>query len=231
MINFNALSEDESLPSTTTNSLDHTSAIERLKVLYLPRFEEMAEAVKSFKITDTASLTQAVEMGSQAKNIFKSLEKARKNEIADADNFVREINKFCKGFKDRLDIIDKDLSQKVQFYKNQIELERRKKEEDQRKFLEEQKIKMEAEAKKANIPMPEIIIPAQPVVAPARKIITNTGSQAVERKAWTFDIEDFALIPDKYKEIVRAAVMNDIRAGIRIIPGLKIYQETKTNFK
>lgn len=53
----------------------------------------------------------------------------------------------------------------------------------------------------------------------------NFGGVASFREDWTFEIEDFAKVPDAYKEIATKAVNAAIKDGVREIQGLRIFKK------
>ncbi len=46
-------------------------------------------------------------------------------------------------------------------------------------------------------------------------------------KRWTFTVENKEKVPEEYKILDTTKINNAIRAGIREIPGLRIYQEER----
>ena len=67
-------------------------------------------------------------------------------------------------------------------------------------------------------------IPA-PVVLVRQQARGNYGGVGSTRKRWTFRVEDMSKIPLEYLEINEVAVNAAIRAEVREIPGLEIYQK------
>lgn len=59
---------------------------------------------------------------------------------------------------------------------------------------------------------------------------TDYGATIHVHKTWTFEIDDFAQVPDKYKIIDHVGVNTAIKGdrGLRDIPGLRIFQKTKS---
>ena len=79
----------------------------------------------------------------------------------------------------------------------------------------------EAEAELCRLQNKPVIKEEPIVIAPVVNKIGNM--QTVKR--WTFEVIDFFKVPDEYKELNTTEVNCAIRAGIREIPGLRIYQE------
>jgi len=80
--------------------------------------------------------------------------------------------------------------------------------------------RQEAEAEERRKNDIQEVIKAPEIVAPIENKIGNI--QTVKR--WTFDIVDFAAVPDSFKVINQIEVNSAIRTGTREVPGLKIYQ-------
>jgi hypothetical protein len=79
----------------------------------------------------------------------------------------------------------------------------------------------EAEAELNRLQNKPVVVEEPIVIAPVVNRIGNM--QTVKR--WTFEVVDFAKVPDDLKLINSTAVNSIIREGIREVPGLKIYQE------
>lgn len=63
-------------------------------------------------------------------------------------------------------------------------------------------------------------------VLPSRHVVTGAGSSTV-RKEWTFTVTDRAQVPREYLILDERRVREAIRGGVRVIPGLDIFQEEK----
>ena len=61
--------------------------------------------------------------------------------------------------------------------------------------------------------------------------INQSGENASVRMVWAFDIKDIAQIPSEYLVLNEKAVREAIKAGVREIPGLKIYQKPTVAIK
>lgn len=55
----------------------------------------------------------------------------------------------------------------------------------------------------------------------------DLGAMSSLRQTWTFRVVDLARVPHPYLTLNEAAVRQAIRAGVREIPGLEIFPETK----
>lgn len=113
----------------------------------------------------------------------------------------------------------------------------RKAEEARQKALAEKKSKEEAEA--AAKEAAAMVEPAPVVVAEMPeevKVKTETGTADI-KKEWTWEIIDFKALPDaafeaRKDETTKALapyLNSQVKAGVREIPGVKIFQTTKLN--
>ena len=79
------------------------------------------------------------------------------------------------------------------------------------------------------------LAPAPIIVAPVfTSTPTTTRTSAggsFAKRPWIFEITDIALVPREYLVVNESAIRRDVAAGIREIPGVRVYQETKINFK
>lgn len=86
----------------------------------------------------------------------------------------------------------------------------------------------EDEARRHEIEAPTVIAP---VVPEAKKAVRTESAAAHQRKVWTFEILDAEAVPAEYKVVNDQAVRDAIKMGIRTIPGIRIYEESKTVFR
>ena len=60
--------------------------------------------------------------------------------------------------------------------------------------------------------------------APPKTVRTEAGSVTI-RSAWKFEVVDMAALPDEYKIADAVKLGKVVRAGVREIPGVRIYEE------
>jgi hypothetical protein len=198
-------------------------------------FKQYENAVQSMKakaishiVTDDMSNVLAVEMAGQAAAMAKQIEKKRKNIVAEPNEFVKSVNMFAKPYTSALEEIGRTLNQKITIYAQE---QNRKRLEAQKKAQEEAD-KLQAEIDKAAAAageLPTMIV--APVIADIPAVTRTASGSASLRTTWSFVVTDFSLVPDKYKEINRPAINAEIRAGIREIPGVRIYEESKVQIR
>jgi len=88
--------------------------------------------------------------------------------------------------------------------------------------------KAEEEAKENEVVAPTVVAP---VVQETPKITRTEAGSASQRKVWTFEIIDAALVPAIYKVVDEQKIRDAIRMGMRDISGIRIFEETKTVFR
>lgn len=100
------------------------------------------------------------------------------------------------------------------------------------KKAEEERIeairKAEEEAAKNAVQAPVVVAP---VVQEAPKVTRTEVGSSSQRKVWTFEIINAAEVPVEYKVIDEQKIRDAIKMGTREIPGVRIFEETKTVFR
>ena len=186
------------------------------------RFDELGEEVRALEVVDDETCEKASELLVMIKKWETKLDEERKKRVTIPNQFVRKVNARAKEFLNPLFKYERDLKAKIKDYKIRIELKRKemeKKAEEERKRLQEQ---LDKEAKEKNIEpvkLPEVIMPKEKL-----KVSTNNGT-VYEKKRWAFKIVDFEKIPREYLVVDDKKVNAAIKAGVRNIDGLEIYQE------
>jgi len=195
---------------------------------YEQNLAEMREKATAHLITDAPTNEQAVILAGQSKAMFKAIEKKRKEVIGPASEFVSGVNQTVKPLTSALTEIETGLKQKITRYAIEQEKQRL---EAQRKANEES-ARLQKEINAAAIQANETpCIVVSPVVAEPAKVTRTASGSASLRTTWAFAVEDFAVLPDKYKMVDRVSINNDIKAGIRNIPGVRVYEEQSTTIR
>ncbi len=88
--------------------------------------------------------------------------------------------------------------------------------------------KAEEEAKKIEVVAPTVVAP---VVQEAPRVIRTEAGSSSQRKVWTFEIMDRTLVPILYLKINEQAIRDAIKMVVRHIPGVRIFEDTKTVFR
>ncbi|MBW1713853.1 MAG: hypothetical protein JRJ59_11965 [Deltaproteobacteria bacterium] len=192
---------------------------------YDQRIDSMAAQAEALKVETEDQNVTAVEMAGQAKKVARAIESARKGFVGPPNEYVKAVNGLANHYKAKLAGIEACLKGKITQFQARLELERRKREEAARKAAEEAQKKIDAEAKAAGVEPVKIDAP----VLPKRETVTRTeAGSAHQQKVWTFEVEDPAQVPREYLAVDEKKIREAVANGIREIPGVKIYQETRT---
>lgn len=196
---------------------------------YVEKIESMVADAQAIEITDEERLKFAVALGGEAKKITKAIDAKKKEVTADASDFVKAVNGFCKLFTDKLSGIEDGLKKKITAYRATVELERRKQEELAKKAAEDLQKKINAEAKKAGVEAPTVPAP----VIPKQETITRTetGTSSYQVKEWKCYVDSPDQVPREYCVPDGRLLNQAVKQGIREIAGCRIVEEISTRFR
>ncbi len=186
------------------------------------RINRMLEEANAWEIKDDVSLGRAVEMAAEAKNLNKEIEAARTGFVKPALDYQRGVTNLSKGYQDRLSTAEFELKRKITGYQTKVELERLKQQEAARKAAEELQKKIDKEAKAAGVEAPQVMAP---VIAPAPTMTRTEKGSLSFREVWKFEVVEPAKVPRVYLEISDTLIRNAVKAGVRAIPGIRIWSE------
>ena len=94
--------------------------------------------------------------------------------------------------------------------------------------IEEARAAAEAEARRHEIAAPVVIAPVMPE---AQRVVRTESGSASQRKVWSFEILDIALVPKDFMVVDEQKIRDFIRMGGREILGVRIFEEIKTVFR
>uniref|UniRef100_A0A6M3JZT2 Uncharacterized protein n=1 Tax=viral metagenome TaxID=1070528 RepID=A0A6M3JZT2_9ZZZZ len=147
----------------------------------------------------------------------KRIEDQRVSFTAPLTLSMKNINAFFKTFSEPIEQANRELRDKLAKHRRELEYKRL---EEQMKVEEENK-RLAKIAEETNTP---IIMPA-PIVPDLNKTI---GAVTV-KKVWTFEIKDQTKIPQEYLVVDEVKVRVAIRAGVRAIAGVTIFQKDEVS--
>lgn len=181
------------------------------------------KTVKSKENADAVLLTLK-----DAAQVPKLIEKKRKEMVKPFNETVREINNYAKGLVQNLpdEILRvKGLVQDFQEELNAKEAEKEKKLEEER--LAALKKKEDSGEQSLEDMMNDSLVSHD--IEKEEDVPVKVEKTHVKgmKKVWTHEVVDSNLIPQDYMVIDEKAIRAAIKAGVREIPGLKIYQENK----
>lgn len=192
--------------------------------LFHSKIDLMAIEAKLHGVFDDNSLKKSVEMSAQARQLLNAIAKKQKLVTAPYHQVKSTVDRECKTLKDQLLKIQRVLESKNRPYIMLKEYERR---EAQKKANKE----IEARIKEN---------PDQPVITvtpdlPSETRADSESGYAKLKVEWSWKVEDFRKLPDeclneRMEQIIKAIspwINAQIKAGIRHIPGVKVYEEAK----
>jgi len=149
---------------------------------------------------------------------LKLMEEKRKSFTAPLNQSLKEINETFKQMALPVNAAKTALSDRLMSWRRQeqarIDEERAKavREEERRRKIQE------AHAAKGHVVKEDIT----PVAKPIPFSVNDTTKT---RLTWTYEIEDDTKIPRDYLTVNGPAITQAVRAGVRDIPGVKIFQK------
>ncbi len=199
-------------------------------------FEAKALAIK---VTSEVTQTSATALAGEVKKAAKAVEDTRKQSVTPLNEIVRDINALAKEISAPLEKAEAYLKNQLTHFATQQELERRKEEERRRQeaaaeqarlnaeaAAEQNRLNAEAKAKGLDVVasiqaplVPEVVVEAAPST-----VRTASGSSFL-RTTWTFEVVDLASVPREFLILDEKQVNASIKAGVREIQGIRIFEK------
>lgn len=174
------------------------------------RVEQLVQYARDYDVCSKWAAEEALTVATNARDLFKKIEAARKEIIEPARKFTNKVNDTAKIFTEKLQEVEQIIKSKIDNWKSQ---ERREK---------------EAREEEARLLAASLNVEILPFVEETPKYIKTEGATSYEKTVWKFDVTDLKQVPLEFLMINDKLVEGCIRSGMREIPGLKIYSEQKT---
>lgn len=174
------------------------------------------------QVVDEESAKVATDMLGQIAKAKKAVEEKRQFFVKPLNEQVKRINEWFKQIISPLEKAEATLKNKVLLYRQEQERKRREEEERLRKLIEAEQKKLERQAAKKGMPAPPPI--PIPVMPKQEKTFESTIAKATARTIWDFEIVDESKIPREFLMVNEKAIRAAIKAGVRNIPGVRIFQ-------
>lgn len=209
------------------------------------QFEEEAKAIE---VKDDVTNGRALYLLTSLAPLKKEIEASRVSAVKPFNDLVTTINGKVKAYSTMINVAEDTLKGKSIVYTEEKERIRKAEEDRLRKIQQEEEARIRKqqeeerlahekalrEAEAANKPAPPppppvVMAPPPPVVAfapPPKTQHTATGGSATMKMEWTFEVTDLKLVPDEYKIVDEVKIGKLVKAGLRQIPGVRIYQKT-----
>ena len=184
---------------------------------------DIVQVAENSVIETEQNLVEASDMLSYIAKTKKAIEEKRKFFVKPLNDQVKRINEMFKGYAAPLEKADGIMRKKVLVYRQEQDRKRRAEEEALRKLQEKEQKRLERLAKKNGdvAPPPPIITPFIPQ---QEKTVQSDLGAVSAKMVWEFEIVDENKIPNEFKIVNEKAIRAAVKAGVRNIPGVKIYQ-------
>lgn len=204
----------------------------------LTRASSLTEAAARLpeKIEDDETNAKMGDFVKQIGGAHKALEAARKTEKAPYDDAGKVVHGFFTGPQGKLEEVKRTAEARMSGYmRAKADAERKRREEEARRLAEEAAAKNDESAfeqASGEVEMIEASKPAEMV-----RQHSDLGTVATLRTSWEFEVLDRAKVdlealrPYLGADAVDKAIRAAIRAGVREIGGVRIYQDQKASIR
>jgi hypothetical protein len=186
--------------------------------------DEYIQTENVLKVIDQATYDQAGDFCKKIKIASKKIEDKRKFFVDPYNYVVKQINAIFKDKTTDLDNLERRVKNKMMTWYDQ---EQRKREAELLKIQQQNQRKIEKAVEKQEANPEKVILP--PVLksepAPIAKTSAGSFSKNTVRAVWKWEVEKEADIPREYLTTNDKKISDLVRAGLRTIPGIRIYQE------
>ncbi len=152
-------------------------------------------------------------------NVKKAMEEKRKEYIKPLQEHTKAINDAFKTLMEPIETADQITREKILAFNLKQKLIREEQERINNLRIEAARAEMELKGE-----LTESVNQVEVIAEAPKRVSTEMGSIG-QRDHWTFEIVDFALLPDEYKMPDATKIGKVVRAGLHTIPGVKIWNE------
>ena len=192
--------------------------------LFEDKVAVMEAEAQAIEVKTSAAAANATEMTGQVKRLANQIDARRKEIISEPDSFVRKVNGFVRPLSDRLKALEALLKRKLSDHAYQVELQRREIERKQTQARIELQKQVDAEAKAKGVESVTIA----PVAMPTKKEPVRSDSAVSSAvMVWRHEVVDTAAVPREYLMVDDAAIKAAVKAGIRVVPGVRIFEDAE----
>ncbi len=194
---------------------------------------DLTKEALEMTVTGPESESAAVTLGSKMDALVKEIERRRKSMVQEPNQYIKSINNLAKVYQDKLNPGITSLKGKLSVYVYEKRMAAQRKAEAEAKARAELQAKIDAETAELNAEAKARDENAKPIEAPKieapltaepPKTTRTEVGKATQVTTWTFKVTDPAKVPAEY------LVVDERLIGIRQIPGVEIFEETKTRF-
>lgn len=212
--------------------------------------KDLVKQAEAFTVSNDEEAEQGVALAMQSRKIHNAIENARKAIVRPHLDFQKAVKTYSDSFSTELKKMERTVLTKVESFQTKKRMEevrlhaiKMKKEKEERDRIEAENKKIEAERKRIEeenkklekpipVPAPVPVKPPEPApFIPAPQKISVADGVSTTELVWSYKIEDEAIIPRNWLVIDERAIKQSIKAGIRAIPGVKIYSEEVKRYR
>lgn len=193
----------------------------------------LSAIAEELEVKDAVSRNTAIEMGTQAKSMFRILDNKRQELKKPYLAIGQKLDGLLRPIKSTLTSIEGNLKKKIKVNLDEENRKRIEKERKENEIAEEKELKRLEVAKALclsteEIPAPEPVTKIAETVIPS-KHVTQSGS-AGYKKVWKFRVTDKNSVPLQYLFVDEKMIELAIKNGVREIKGIEIYEDSEVNF-
>lgn len=168
---------------------------------------------EGIQVNNDESFREATSIYKKVKEAHKKIDEWRLEATVPLRQKTAAINDRAKEFTTPLEKVESIINLKIDGY---------------RRLIDRQKKDEADELRKAK----ELFEIDEPIFLPdSPKSLRSDGVSAFKRKIKSFRIVDQSLIPAEFMMVNEKAIENAIKDGRHLIPGIEIYEETKTQLR
>ena len=199
----------------------------RLKLdSYQRNVEALAKELDKLPVTTDKECSVLVGKTGEATKLLKKVDSEKLRLTKPAREYTKAVNNTAKLLTEKLGDAIKAAKGRIGQFQHRQELERRKAEEKIKKASEKLQKDLEEQAKESGVEAPKVT-PA-PLPKPKKVAMSEEGSTAHVRKQWKADIVDEGAVPRNYCSPDLKKINAAVKAGVREIAGVKIYEDIQT---
>ncbi len=185
---------------------------------------ELIERAQGIEIIDDETDLEAAEFLAQVKTARKRVDELRHWFTDPLETQKKAIIARFRATDAPLEQAQKIVGGKHITYQRAQQEAARKEQERLRKLAEARQARQAVKAEEKGLEAPPVQIPMPTVQAPPKTLHTAFGSVST-RNVWKHEVVDMAALPDEYKIADEVKLGKVVRAGVREIPGVRIFEE------
>ncbi len=172
--------------------------------------ERLLEEAKDAVVLDKGGAEQAQTLAMQARDLSKRMDVARKEIVEPYRKFINSINDTTKVLTEKLKDAEDIYANKIDSWKSA----ERRAQEEQRRAAEQLQETLDLEV--------------LPYYAENISKLKSIGAASFEKSEWHYEVDNEMAIPREMLRIDEDKIRALLKAGVRNIAGLRIYETKKT---